>query len=1453
MRSAPTPLPPSRPDDLDVATASRKGGPIQRFARGGIPAKPTMKFYGGGASNTTPAPTPAAPTTAAPAASGGTPIDAQYPTYTLTPKTNTNPIQGNALAADQFMTGLPGMTPVDLNNPLPFYYTSYGPGQGGVGGQTLISDWSQMTPDQKTQYSQMVAGTWQPPAPAAPAATPPPAAPAPAPVQPTVTTTTAPVADNMVADPSLTAGTGAPEGVPNAIQAKSYDPNVDVGTGATFKNTTNTGGTNYTVGTDDTLQTTSLGVISGSRKGGPIRRYAQGGAIPTRPTLRFAAGGASPNPSNITPSTWQEPAGDTQSRAAAWDTSSAYVGPTVTGGWAGSTPFSALAPNQQTWATQYGAQLNSGQLSPSIMPDAVWPTPATPAPAAPIAQPAPTIITNTQTPPAPTPDPPQPTITPPAVTPPAVTPPVVTPPAVTPPVVTPPKPLDKPAPNVTIKNDNPSTPLYKTPHSLDPNDTAGGNTGGVGEGDWANTGGTNYAVGSNNFQAQNTPVQIAGFRRGGIPANPTLRVRYDDGGGVSPSALGPPPALAGGQNPIPPYYFNPATYAPAGAPVGKGVTMTSAPTYVAGAIPSLPMMKGGVVRYADGGDVDPGDSGPSMSSVGDDEGYDYQGDRIDQQIASDEAGAAAKPSDGGGGFSGYINPEAITHEQPTQPQQPTPTSNQPPPGAPPWMGQGKDDQGNPSRGFIAALSGGIQWIAQHLGLAGGAQQNGAIAQDPNTQTNRHNYVTAGLGMTSDQHKQMTDKYAGLDEGMRNILALEEGWKFLQSQGRDQDANKFAASVVNYSVRLSQDYGDQAVERYMKNDIHGAVDALNKAEKASPDGRNIWAEISPDGKSIIAHGSNLNGEELWRRDVAPEAIWAAAKGFKDGTAQYASIEDMAAKYDPAMKALADEKRQQRVWDHQQDVIDQRTTARQAAIDKKAADAAAAESAASAKFTPGGEPIPVSTQPAPPTAPTTPPPALTPVSSPESAAVPPALPGPPTAPGGAPTIQAKAEPGRPLDSTGSATPLQRPPDADQVGVAPRGPTGHGGALPTTPGADIASAQAQPVNDEVGFRQIADSLNQKANDDRKKAETDAEKLYPIKPFYPRSMVTNPAEEKAWVAANRNINEENSRIQDMRDKYIAATQKSISDQLSADMENQREVYRTKAAGKLAANQETAATKRSDREIEARKTAAGTQQQAERDKEALINYYKNSNPLDSTALHKLTNPDQYGGKIEDRPDVRMARGLGIRIDDNGNINSDDMKKVFPDGPDEWVMAHHVLNSAIAYTTHGASPSDLAATVSGIIQRKYALEPTQINTPAGPQTLLTVRDSKGTPFIQLVLPPNDMRTLIDLKGRSMERYAKMTTEQKAAADAQAKSGELISKGTDASVNRPVVTPPGGGLGGTAAPTQQVPGVATPASKPFFGRPSYDTQPGDPGLPPKPEDPYAPTAPPAGVGEGFRVW
>ena len=137
--------------------------------------------------------------------------------------------------------------------------------------------------------------------------------------------------------------------------------------------------------------------------------------------MRFAAGGASP--ASYTPT-------DTAAGGAQYLMNPNYVGPGGPSGWIGSTPYSALAPNQQAWAdttrnlenqaltagrADYGYWSGGGsnpegpsptagiwsQITP--MPNAIWPT-AAPAAPAPIAE-APPATVMQPTRPNPSPDP----------------------------------------------------------------------------------------------------------------------------------------------------------------------------------------------------------------------------------------------------------------------------------------------------------------------------------------------------------------------------------------------------------------------------------------------------------------------------------------------------------------------------------------------------------------------------------------------------------------------------------------------------------------------------------------------------------------------------------------------------------------------------------------------------------------------------------------------------------------------------------------------------------------------------------------------------------------------------------------------------------------------------------------------------------------------------------------
>ena len=984
---APPPPPPPRPQDQDFSVGSpnmddaalgeqimgsAKGGPIKRYASGGaIPTRPTMKLAGGGNPSTFGS---GMGTAAQPA---GQQIYA--------------PTAGFSTLEQQMGTLIPQSGAFNI----------YGSPQNPAD-QTSLAAWNKLTPDQQTWYTgaqtALQQGLHQPssmqdmlyksigaPPPGTPAAAAPapaPAAPAPAPVAPTVTPVPVtqnpqyvdPVAITKI-DPTTATVTGAQK-IPDVITAKSYDPNVDAQTGAGFADTTNTGGTDYSVGSDDLLKTNSAGKISGTDPNDTTILSAKGGAIPSRPTMKFAGAGAVP--AGVNPAYYGIIQGT-------------YNGPVSGGGWMG-TPQSQLAPNQQAWATGQtntwntidqatAAHDSAGRLAAmnqlTMMPDAVWPTAAAPAPA------------------APAPAPVAPTVTPVPVT--------------NNPQYVDPVAIAKIDPTVGTSTGAPQLPNTITAKSYDPNVDA---QTGAGFADTSNTGGTDYSVGSDDLLKQNAQGQISGtgdtiLSRKGGPI--TRRVtRYDDGGGVSPSAAGMPPGL-GGQQAIPPIYYNPATYAAAGAPVGKGISTASAPTFGAGAIPSLPMARGGVVAFDDGGDVQMPDT-----ALEDERGVAADDQMTNQMLAQNDA--APQPAD-------YYTPTDYT----------TPAQGGAPAGVSPITPEISDGHGNPSRGLIGAIGDGLHWLGDHLGLVGGAQAAPAIASHPTTQTNRANFAQGQNvgGMDTQTHQQlgdMIDPNKSLDAAERQIAVMEGTYKYMLTEN-SPNAGRMAASILQYAVQTSQKFAEEAAKQLYDGNLKGAVDNINHASDAVPDGRLTHATLNPDG-TITVQGKDMNGRVLWQQKGSAEAIlqYATNRG-RTGQMQWDALESQAAKYDPTFRDMAKARTENIKGQTKEDAATAESEREASAFKKMYPDQ-------------GGAAAPAS---APPTTP--------------------ALPGQGNKPAGTTITVSNAPPApasapSPAPNSGGTTP-QTPPQTADNNPPPltRGVTGHGGALPPPPNqANVPTADMQ-----------------------------------------------------------------------------------------------------------------------------------------------------------------------------------------------------------------------------------------------------------------------------------------------------------------------------------------------------------------------------------------------------------
>jgi hypothetical protein len=798
-----------------------------------------------------------------------------------------------------------------------------------------------------------------------------------------------------------------------------------------------------------------------------------------------------------------------------------YNGPSSGGNWVGSTPYSALAPNQQAWADQQKnvwSQINAGGAQDaaywggggraptgpvdtsqylgqlSMMPDAVWPT-AAPAAPTPIAQPAPTAQS------------------------------IVDPSANLQSTI---QTIDPTSTTTTGTPGVPTTGLQAK--TYDPNNIATTGTGSATD----NTGSTNYST-----DPKDNTTQILS-RKGG-PITRRVTRRYDDGGGVSPSIAGPPPGMGGGQQAIPPIYYNPATYSAAGAPVGKGVTAPSSVTYGAGAIPSLPMARGGVVGFDDGGDVSAGDTSPDYNEERQTAGDDQMTTALLDQR---DAAANAPPTMA---QDGLYTPADYQPSAQGGSTQGGPSSSSVSPITP----EISDGQGNPSKGLIGAISSGLHWLGDHLGIGGAQAAQPAIASDPQTQDKRQGFARGqNVGdMDASTHTEIAntiDPNHSLNDAERQIAVMEGTYRYMLSQGNSAGAGRMAASIMQYAVQTSQRYAEEAAKQLYDGNLQGAVDNINHASDAVPDGRLTHVSLNKDGTAIVT-AKGMDGRTLWQHKGSAEAIlqYATNRG-RTGQMQWDALEEQAGKYDPTFKDMAANRAKNVYAQGQEDQI----------------------TAANNKFAPHTQPAieryPSVREVTPGASTTT---ASNPPSNPSSNNATPTTPGIPSSPVAPLAVAEANRGGQPLVDTSSPNAAIRPP------VENAGPTVANATGPTRMAAandpNAPAPDTQQVSGETDFNTIAASLDHAEDTGRQQIALEGQNRF--KGDYwelpDQSLITNKADQAAFNDRFKEVQAHNTQVKAEETNYISAGQKSFSDRinerrqaLAASQASSREDRRTAA-----------------------------------------------------------------------------------------------------------------------------------------------------------------------------------------------------------------------------------------------------------------------------------------------------
>jgi hypothetical protein len=286
----------------------------------------------------------------------------------------------------------------------------------------------------------------------------------------------------------------------------------------------------------------------------------------------------------------------------------------------------------------------------------------------------------------------------------------------------------------------------------------------------------------------------------------------------------------------------------------------------------------------------------------------YNPDDLNKFLGFEKGGAIPDPESGGGSFFSGISNEAAAEGR-TEKLQPTPK----------LMGH-----------VAEAAHGGLQFLKQTFGMGG----DGAIAtpDDAAMRQSGARRMASGEGAATPDEIARTDQ--AIDPGGqlathdKTMLRMAKTYQWYLEQGRKDEADAVAASLLQFGAQRTQHLGSLAAAAYSKyqqsgdpKDLDAAAGAIEEAYKYIPNGGNADISIGANGSLQVQHtDADGNVENV---DIAPNEIPGLLKSAMDGSYYWGEIAKVA---DPkgyesrltSERQAADDARARREWDRQHDI-------------------------------------------------------------------------------------------------------------------------------------------------------------------------------------------------------------------------------------------------------------------------------------------------------------------------------------------------------------------------------------------------------------------------------------------------------------------------------------------------------------------------------------------------------